>query len=137
MLDIDSKIIAGDSIAKGLPDEAINYLKARHTWGIDLTADDIMNTHSNYHSIAHNMPEDLPRCLFEGPSFFFHANTWNHAQLDSKEAMITTWAHKLKETFTSSTRGLRWWLIYNTPDSVTKAEGLQALASTQHIVGTQ
>ena len=56
-----------------------------------------MHTHPNYRTVAHNMPEDFPRCLFEVPSSFPHANAWNHAQLDTKGATITTWAHKLKE----------------------------------------
>ena len=67
---IDSKRIAGDIIAKGLPNEAIQYLKARHPWHIYLTAEDIMHTNPDYRTVAHNMPQDLPRCLCEVPSFF-------------------------------------------------------------------
>ena len=88
VLGIDSKRIAGDIVAKGYGIMAI----ARHAWDIDLAADDVMNTHTNYRTIAHN----IPRCLFEVPSFFLHTNAWNHVQLDSKQATITMWAHKLK-----------------------------------------
>ena len=90
VMGVDGKRIAGDIIAKGLPDEAIRYLKARHPWDIDLAADDSTHTHPNYRTVAHNMPKDLPRCLFEVPSFFLHANSWDHVQLESKEPTTTT-----------------------------------------------
>ena len=38
VMGIESKIIARDIVAKGLPNQAIQYLKARHPWGIDLAA---------------------------------------------------------------------------------------------------
>ena len=44
VLRIESKRIARDIIAKGLPKEAISYLRARRPLDIDPTADDIMHT---------------------------------------------------------------------------------------------